>query len=111
MEYRDTFNSVTGLTHKTLGVEMNEIQELEQQVRGLFPGAETKMDEPDEPPHPWWLDIKHSGKHFTVEWRPGTGFGVSLVTAETAYGDGPEHVVHSIDEALECLLVSAAVAA
>jgi len=86
---------------------MNAIQELEQQVKGIFPEATTRIDEGEEETSPWWLDITLEHKRLTVEWRPGRGFGVTLVTAETAYGEGPEHVVQTVDEAIECLLMLA----
>jgi len=54
---------------------MNDLEMLAQQVLRELPDAELKME---LNPKSGWLDIEHDGAWVVVEWRPGTGFGVSL---------------------------------
>jgi hypothetical protein len=69
----------------------NPIERLEESVAILLPGAKASLDRPKnlESGH-WWLDISESGRHAVVEWRPGKGFGVSLLGKNDGYGEGPD---------------------
>jgi hypothetical protein len=54
---------------------MNDLQMLAQAVLHELPDAELDME---LNPKSGWLDIEHDGVWVVVEWRSGTGFGVSL---------------------------------
>jgi hypothetical protein len=58
---------------------MNDLQMLAQAVLRELPDAELDMElSPELNPRSGWLDIEHDGLWVVVEWRSGTGFGVSL---------------------------------
>ncbi|MFL6259357.1 MAG: hypothetical protein ACJ76Y_06555 [Thermoanaerobaculia bacterium] len=58
---------------------MNDLQRLAQAVLHELPDAELDMElNPELNPRFGWLDIEHDGLWVVVEWRSGTGFGVSL---------------------------------
>ena len=54
---------------------MNDLQRLAQAVLREFPDAELKIERNQKSE---WLDVEHEGLWVVVEWRPGTGFGVSM---------------------------------
>jgi hypothetical protein len=54
---------------------MTDLQRLAQAVLREIPDADLRMERNQKSE---WLDIEHEGLWVVVEWRPGTGFGVSL---------------------------------
>lgn len=54
---------------------MNDLQRLAQAVLREFPDADLKIERNQKSE---WLDVEHEGFWVVVEWRPGTGFGVSM---------------------------------
>lgn len=72
---------------------MNDLQILAQAVLRELPEAELKME---LNPKSGWLDIEHDGAWVVVEWRPGTGFGVSL--NEPDPNDPLKHLFEGPDE-------------
>jgi hypothetical protein len=58
---------------------MSDLEKLARAIRRDYPSAEISLDVPMGSQHPTWLDVEYQGRSVTVEWRPGTGFGVSLL--------------------------------
>lgn len=59
---------------------MNELNALYHFLGEKLPGTVSlKLDAPDRSGQAGWLDIEHEGKWVVVEWKPGRGFGVSLL--------------------------------
>jgi len=75
---------------------MNDLAKLARAVCRDYPSAEIRLDIPKGSQFPAWLDVEYQGRSVAVEWRPGTGFGVSLleVSADPATGlfQGPDEV-------------------
>ena len=71
---------------------MNEIELLAQEIERVFPDAKSTFDTPADPKGDWWLDVKQDGKHVAIQWRQGSGFGVSLITEKTLPFEGHDDV-------------------
>lgn len=83
---------------------MNDLEQLAESVRWIFPEAELKLRLPVRPSQAGWLDISSGGRSIAVEWRPGVGFGVSVLPdakAEPCSGlfDGPDEVFERLTDA------------
>jgi|GEM_PF-2274403 len=78
---------------------MNEFEKLCRLIEARAHGAVVDVDASSSRTGSWWGDVSWLGNRAVVEWRPGNGFGVS--TAAGAYGEGPDVVVETIDEALQ----------
>ena len=65
------------------------IENLKRLVEETLPGATVGVDAPSRSGGDWFIDIKHAGQSFTVEYRPSLGFGLSS-TPSDAYGEGPD---------------------
>lgn len=82
---------------------MNPIEQLRADLASRLPSATFRMDPPDEPSGPWFLDIQDRGRCVVVEWRPERGFGLSVVATSSiwdGYGDMPDETCIHISEAL-----------
>lgn len=69
------------------------IEHLKALVRERLPRCIVEVDAPDYAGGNWWLDISMGRKHFTLEYRPKTGFG--LFHKDTGYGEGPAEIYRS----------------
>jgi hypothetical protein len=78
---------------------VNKIQLLEAMIKLALPDAIVELEIPDSPAKPWWLDVTVRGRHIVVEWRPQRGFGVSLITENDGYGEGPDKVFEDLAKA------------
>jgi DNA-binding XRE family transcriptional regulator len=65
------------------------IENLRRLIEETLPGAAVGVDAPSRPSGDWFVDIKHQGQSFAVEYRPGLGFGLSS-TPSDGYGEGPD---------------------
>lgn len=65
--------------------------------RCRFPNASITIDRPANPLGEWWLDISTDGFSTSVAWRPAFGFG--LFTAQPGYGDRPDKIARTPEEA------------
>jgi hypothetical protein len=85
---------------------MTDLQRLAQAVLRELPDADLRMERNQTSE---WLDIEHEGLWVVVEWRPGTGFGVSLneiVPGDPTKGlfQGPDDVFSGWSEAKDHVL-------
>ena len=78
---------------------MNHIQRLQQWIEEHFPGLHADLDAPGDPEGEWWLDLEREGRRVTVQWRPDRGFGLSASLFEAGYGEGPDEVVETLEQA------------
>ena len=76
---------------------MSEMQQLVELLQASSPELVLKMDCSEAPDQSSWLDIEQRGRFVAVEWRPGRGFGVSLVnTADDPHAglfEGPDEIL------------------
>jgi len=87
---------------------MNDLERLAEAIRNELPSAEVefvaKSSTLDGSGAGAWLDVEHAGRSIAVEWRPGIGFGVSVLPDqdEDSLGglfEGPDEVFASWHEA------------
>jgi len=89
---------------------MNELRTLCRVLKRELPEAAVlKLDLPAQSDQGGWLDIEYGGKWVVVEWRPGTGFGVSLAEGleeDPAKGlfEGPDEVLENLEETQQRIL-------
>ncbi|HEY2291228.1 MAG TPA: hypothetical protein VGM86_11055 [Thermoanaerobaculia bacterium] len=88
---------------------MNDIRILFQSLEQELPEATFDLTEPTRSGQAGWLDVKCEGKWAVVEWRPGRGFGVSLLETagqSSAKGlfEGPDEIFKEWQEAQDHLL-------
>jgi len=76
---------------------MNKIEQLRDEFQERFPRGEFHITAPLRPEDQWTLDINHDGRHVTVDWTPPNHFGISEVSNESLYGEGPDEVFSNID--------------
>jgi transcriptional regulator with XRE-family HTH domain len=76
---------------------MNKIEQLRNEFLRLFPRAEFHITAPLRAADQWTLDINQEGRHLVVDWTPPDHFGISAVSNESLYGEGPDEVFSSID--------------
>ncbi len=62
---------------------------LRRLVEKTLPGAVFGVDAPSRRDGDWFIDVTHAGQSFTIEYRPGLGFGLSS-TPFGSYGEGPD---------------------
>ncbi len=74
---------------------MNEIQQLQRQVKEFCPQAYTHLDEPLRIDGHWFLDVSHDDTSIAIEWRPRQGYGLALKTGGRydGYGEGPDEIL------------------
>jgi hypothetical protein len=81
---------------------MNGIQSLIEILRAQDPDLELKLDRPENPRAPWWLDVERGDRRVVVEWRPDQGFGVSLTDKDDPLSglfSGPDEVFPDVEAA------------
>jgi hypothetical protein len=81
---------------------MNEFEKLCRSIEDFAPDARIAIDAPSSPTGSWWGDVTWRERRAIIEWRPGRGFGVSA--ADGGYGEGPDVLAASRDEALARVL-------
>ena len=89
--------------HKTKssneGGRINEIQRMQQILKGAFPAARVELDEPLRKTGVWALDVILPDYHLAIVWQAKKGFG--LVSEEThGYGEGADEVFDDLDHAI-----------
>lgn len=72
--------------------EISSFVQLHTELARRLSDAQFDHDRPHNPKGSHWLDVRKNDKHVAIEWRQSTGFGVSLVTAQSGYGEGADHV-------------------
>src|SRR5438105_3237405 len=81
----------------------NAVERLSQQLVKVLPGLEASLDRPRNPDGTWWLDLDFNNHSAVVEWRPGSGFGVSA-PAGGEYGQKSDEVHHALEDARDRLI-------
>src|SRR2546421_268830 len=66
------------------------IQDFRRLVNQALPQSVLKIDAPSQAGGSWWLDVSVGRKHYTLEYRPGKGFG--LFYKDNGYGEGPAEI-------------------
>jgi len=71
------------------------------------PDASLQLDPPLNPDGYWVLDCWEGGRQVVVEWREGGQFGISRLTIDTGYGEGPDELLAdeglAVDRAVQLL--------
>ncbi|HYX20498.1 MAG TPA: hypothetical protein VFA98_06590 [Thermoanaerobaculia bacterium] len=83
---------------------MTPTEQIRTHVKAVLPSAATSLDKLNAAEV---LDIDFDGKHVVVEWVPrhsDNPIGVSLVTDDTGYGEGPDAVFQDVQGALREVL-------
>jgi DNA-binding XRE family transcriptional regulator len=86
---------------------MNKIELLRNELIKRLPGAVATLDSPLVATGSHWLDAQFDGNTVVIEWRPSRGFGLSSAPLEgedAGYGEGPDEVYDSEEEALDRLV-------
>lgn len=81
---------------------MNAAEELSRQIRETLVDASVEIDAPTHGSGYWWIDARRGNLKAAIEWRPNQGFGVGFGAG--GYGEGPDIVVSSVEEAAERVL-------
>jgi hypothetical protein len=73
---------------------MNDLELLAKALRDEFPSARFEVAGTASST---WLDIEHASRSVAVEWRPGIGFGVSVIPDQeqeplSGLFEGPDEV-------------------
>jgi DNA-binding phage protein len=66
------------------------IENLKQLLAGSCPQSRIKVDTPGRAGGNYWIDVRAGRKHQTLEYRPGSGFG--LFHKDAGYGEGPAEI-------------------
>ena len=74
------------------------IETLQKQLRKRFPDASITLDPPRKRSGAWYLDVAHEGHPVIIQWRKGSGFGVSS-SPEHAYGEGADEIYPDVEAA------------
>lgn len=80
------------------------IEALEKDLRKRFPKETIELDRPKKRSGTWYLDVTANGHHVIIQWREGSGFGVTS-SPEYVYGEGADEVYPDA-EATYCRVVS-----
>jgi len=88
---------------------MSDLEQLAKVVRRNLPTADLRMTLPERVGQAGWLDVSSGGKSIAIEWRPGTGFGVSLLPdleedPSNGLFEGPDEVFERIVDAEKYIL-------
>jgi hypothetical protein len=62
-----------------------------------LPESIIEVDAPDRLNGNWWIDIRAGKRRLTLEYRPGSGFGV--FHSKSGYGEGPVEVYRTPERA------------
>ena len=65
------------------------IENLVRLIEEELPAVDWVVDAPTGPKGDWFIDVKHGDQHFSVEYRPDLGFGLSSIPSD-GYGEGPD---------------------
>lgn len=71
---------------------MNPIEGLRDELQQRFPLAVVHLTEPLRVADVWTLDVCYDQRWLIVDWTPPDRFAVSVVSARTQYGDGPDEL-------------------
>jgi hypothetical protein len=82
---------------------VNDFEWLVEQLKTTLPDATTEVESGGSEGNKW-LDVRKGEKLFTVEWRPGQGFG--FFAADAGFGEGPNEIVPQKEKALEKIVAS-----
>jgi DNA-binding phage protein len=63
------------------------IENLKRLLLQRLPQCHVKVDEPEHAGGSYWVDVRMSKKRYTLEYRPGKGFG--LFHEDAGFGEGP----------------------
>lgn len=77
------------------------IEHLKQLLNERLPSCAIEVDAPDRPNGNWWIDVSMGKNRHTLEYRPGTGFG--LFHKGAGYGEGPSEVYRTPERAAQRL--------
>jgi hypothetical protein len=80
------------------------VESLVKQLCSRFPKAKIEVDRPRNRRGDWYLDVTYGDHSVVIQWKEGTGFGVSSSPTH-AYGEGPDEVYQG-DEATYGRVVS-----
>jgi DNA-binding XRE family transcriptional regulator len=78
---------------------MTPLSELAARLQQTFPDARLTVSEPAAADGVGFLDISHGGNVLAVQWQEKWHFGVSSPEGH-GYGEKPDEVFHTVDEAL-----------
>jgi hypothetical protein len=78
------------------------IEHLRQLLAGKLPQSRIKVDEPEHAGGSYWVDVRIGKKRRTLEYRPGTGFG--LFHEDAGYGEGPAEIYRTPERAVRRLV-------
>lgn len=78
------------------------IEHLKQRLAKRLPKSQVKVDEPERDGGHYWVDVSIGKKRYTLEYRPGKGFG--LFHEGAGYGDGPAEIYRTPDRAAQRLV-------
>ncbi len=78
------------------------VEDLQQQIARRLEDATIRLDRPDSPGGPWWIDVEHRGQTASVEFRQDKGFGVS--GPRGGYGEGPDVILTDASAAADQLV-------
>ena len=76
------------------------IDELLTRLRQQLPDLRVSVDAPDDETATCWIDLDLKGHPATVEWRPGSGFGVSS-SDHAVFGEGSDEIYPGVEPAFE----------
>jgi hypothetical protein len=77
---------------------MTPLDGLMVHLRNTHPGITGQETQPLKSDGYWFLDIISNDHHLTVQWAADHGFGVSLLAADTGYGEAPDWHSTSLEE-------------
>ena len=77
---------------------MNDITKLKEHLGRLYPGAGTDLTEPLHEDGFWWLYVEHDRKQLSIRWSIDGTFGISSEAGDS-FGEGPDELLRSFDEA------------
>ncbi len=83
-------------------MHMNQLASLQDKVKRRFPDTTSKLNLPPvREDGTWVLDIHFGDLWLVVEWTPPNSFGVSKVTDNTGYGERPDNIYPTSEEAFD----------
>ncbi len=69
-----------------------QIDTLLSHLREQIEYAKINVERPRRPDGVWIVDVRVEDRLFVVELKPGVGFGISLVTDDSGYGERPDEM-------------------
>ena len=83
---------------------VSPLANLEQQALAALPGVSIKRARMAAPERFDALDARRGDRVVTVLWTAIDGFCIANLNDDSVLGDGPDLVVHSVEEALQILM-------